>query len=129
MRNIGTYISEKLKINKDDGISYNYHPKDRDELRQLIQKLLKERGWDADLNDIDTSEITDMHHLFYGLNIHNIDISKWNVSNVKDMWMMFYGCVKFDCDLSAWNTTGCKIKAGMFIKCHSLKKIPDWYTE
>ena len=129
MQNIGTYITEKLKLNKDSGSHYNYHPKDRDELRQLIQELLKERGKDADLNDIDTSDITDMHHLFYGLNIHNINISEWDVSNVKDMWMMFYGCVKFDCDLSEWDTTECKIKAGMFMRCHSLKKIPDWYTE
>ena len=52
-------ILERLHINKDIK-SYNYHPKTRDELKELVDQLIKERGNDADLNDIDTSEITDM---------------------------------------------------------------------
>ena len=59
MKQLPTYIIEKLKINKSTNL-YHYHPKDKDELRSLIQELLKERGNDADLNDIDVSNITDM---------------------------------------------------------------------
>ena len=39
MNNLSTYIIEKLKINKDSS-KYHYHPKDKDELRFLIEKLL-----------------------------------------------------------------------------------------
>ena len=65
MKQINKYISERLHINKDIGNhSYNYHPKTADELQELVDQLIKERGNDADLNDIDTSEITDMSRLF-----------------------------------------------------------------
>ena len=65
MKQLTTYITEKLRINKDSNkIEYHYHPKDRDELESLIKKLLKERGDEADLNDIDVSDITDMNGLF-----------------------------------------------------------------
>ena len=103
MNNLSTYIIEKLHLNKDIKVKeYNYHPKDKYELHSLIKELLEERGNDADLNDIDVSDITDMSELFINLNPHNIDISKWNVSNVKNMSDMFY-------------------------KCKSLKNKPSWY--
>ena len=83
MKNLKDIIVERLHINKDTN-SYNYHPKTRDELKELVDKLIKERGDDADLNDIDTSEITNMDSMFDGSNF-NGDISKWDVSNVKNM--------------------------------------------
>ena len=90
MKQISYYIVERLHINKDTGNRhYNYHPKTRDELEKLVDKLIKERGDNADLNDIDTSEITDMSYMFYKSNF-NGDISNWDVSNVEDMWGMFY---------------------------------------
>ena len=102
MNNLSTYIIEKLKINKDL-IKYHYYPTNKKELRSLIQKLLEERGNDADLNDIDVSDITDMSELFTDLDPHKIDISEWDVSNVKDMRLMFYDCEKFNSDLSRWD--------------------------
>ena len=65
MKNLKDIIVERLHINKDiKSHYYNYHPTSRTELRQLIYKLIKERGNDCDLNDIDTSEITDMSFMF-----------------------------------------------------------------
>ena len=49
MKNLKDIIQERLHINKDID-SYNYHPKTRDELRQLVYKLMEERGDDANLN-------------------------------------------------------------------------------
>ena len=91
MKKINKYIVERLHINKDTGNHhYNYHPKTRDELKELVYKLINERGNKADLNDIDTSEITDMSHIFY-YSKFNGDISEWDVSNVKKngnyVWM------------------------------------------
>ena len=43
---------------------YNYYPGTKAELRLLITDLINERGLNADLNDIDTSMITDMSRLF-----------------------------------------------------------------
>ena len=90
LKNPNFSIVERLRINKDIGNYYNYHPKTKDELKELVNKLIKERGNAADLNDIDTSEITDMSHMFT-YSKFNGDISKWDVSNVKDMLHMFLG--------------------------------------
>ena len=92
MKQLNKYIVERLHINKDTGNhyhNYNYQPKTCKELKGLVNKLIKERGNNADLNDIDTSEITDMHYLFFKSKF-NGDISNWDVSNVKDMNYMFY---------------------------------------
>jgi hypothetical protein len=70
-------------------IFYNYHPESKQELRTLIKQLLKERGENADLNDIDVSKITNMSELFDNLDPHNIDIRYWDVRGVKNMKYMF----------------------------------------
>ena len=116
MKQINKYIVERLHINKDidSHIEYNYHPKTRDELEKLIYKLIKERGNEADLNDIDTSEITDMFRLFCRSNF-NGDISEWNVSNVKKMDYMFYHA-KFNGNISNWDVSNVKDMNSMFCK-------------
>ena len=153
MNSLSTYIIEKLKINKDIKI-YNYHPKDKKELRSLIKELLKERGKDANLNDIDVSDITDMSELFTDLDPYNINISEWDVSNVKNMGSMFYGCKNFNSDISRWNVSNVEDMSYMFDNCKkfnsdlsnwdvsnvkdmrrifngckSLKNKPSWYNE
>ena len=110
MVNLSNYIVEKLKINKDTKQVYHYHPKNYDELENLIKKLLEERGKDADLNDIDVSEVTEMWELFYHLDPHNINISKWDVSNVTAFTRMFLNCKNFNCDLSEWNMSNARSK-------------------
>ena len=126
MKQISYYIVERLHINKDTGNrQYNYHPKTRDELKQLVYKLIKERGNEADLNDIDTSEITDMHYLFFKSKF-NGDISNWDVSNVKDMHMMFYNS-KFTGNISEWDVSNVEDMSMMFDKSPLEKNPPKWY--
>ena len=89
MKSLVQYIleSQKFLINKHSIKQvYNYHPHTKNELQNLIDKLIKERGLEADLNDIDTSAITDMFNVFYKSQF-NGDISKWDVSNVTYMKM------------------------------------------
>ena len=120
MRQIKEYITERLKISSDlTRNNYKYFPKTKDELVQILEELLKERGPNADLNDIDTSKIKDMHSLFsyIDVKIRNIDISQWNVSNVESMSDMFFGCEEFNCDLSQWDVSSCKNMYGMFYFC------------
>ena len=102
MENLSSYISEKLVITKDTKSKY-YHPKTKDELKELVNKLIKERGNDADLNDIDTSKITDMSYMFDNSEF-NGDISEWDVSNVTNMQTMFADS-KFNGDISDWDVS------------------------
>ena len=111
---LNKYIVERLHINKDIK-THNYHPKTNGELQELVDKLIKERGNDADLNDIDTSIIKDMNHLFYNSKF-NGDISEWNVSNVKTMISMFYDS-KFtgeNGDISNWDVSNVEDMMCMF---------------
>lgn len=157
MKHLKDIISEKLIINKNTKINnYKYHPDDKD-LTKLLEKLIKQRGLNADLNDIDTSEITDMSQLFSGFRKFNGDISKWDVSNVKDMSYMFYNSAfngdisdwdvsnvedmtsmfaysEFDCsngDISIWNPRGHVITKNMFTATpkQNWKNIPKWLKD
>ena len=144
-------------ISKHTSKVYNYHPQTKDELKKLINKLIKERGNKANLNDIDTSAITNMSYIFYKSDF-NGDISNWNVSNVKDMSYMFsdseftgkngnisgwdvsnvidmyymFANSKFtgkNGDLSRWDTSNVKYKSCMFVYSPLQNNQPSWYKQ
>ena len=122
MKQINNYISERLHINKDIE-SHTYYPTNSPDLKSIIDKKLwgKDGDYDANLNDIDVSKITDMSGLFYQEFPHNIDISEWDVSNVEDMSNMFWTCNSFDCDLSKWDVRNVKKMRNMFKDCENFK--------
>jgi len=119
MKCISQYITEKLKIKKSQ---YKYHPQTKQELKNLIEELIEERGNEGDFNDIDTSGIRDMSELFRGMNQFNGDISKWDVSNVTDMDRMFSYCEKFNRDISNWKVSKVTNKLCMFFYCEIEEK-------
>ena len=103
MKTLQNYITEKILINKNSKIVYNYHPETKEELRKIIKQKIESEGNECDLNDIDTSNITDMSNLFAHSKF-NGDISKWDVSNVTDMGGMFRFS-KFNGDISNWDVS------------------------
>ena len=139
MKTLQYYISEKILINKNSKIGYIYHPETKDELEDIIKQKIESEGNKCNLNDIDTSNITDMSNLFEGSefngdianwNVSNVtnmnmmfawskfngDISNWDVSNVKNMRGVFY-CSKFNGDISNWDVSNVKSMHGMFDNC------------
>ena len=127
MKNLTTYIIEKLKISKSKKPSYNYFPKTKKELQDILKELIKERGNDGDFNDIDTSKITDMSNLFDGMPKFNGDISKWDVSNVTNMQSMFDYCKIFNKPLNDWDVSKVIDMTYMFCSCESFNQdISDW---
>ena len=124
MKKISTYITEKPKIKKS---SYNYFPKTKEELQDIIDKLIKERGNEGDFNDIDTSKITDMSELFDDMKEFNGNISNWDVSNVILMTYMFYDCESFNQDISNWDVSNVTDMRYMFHECGSFNQnISNW---
>ena len=118
MKEITRFIKEGLKITSKTKVDkYNYDPKTKKELQDLLKQLVEERGNESDFNDINTSKITDMTDLFDNINKFNGNISKWDVSNVKDMMCMFYGCKLFNQDISNWDVSNVKYNSNMFYKC------------
>ena len=87
MKTLQQYLTERLILKKS---SYNYYPETKEELREIIKQRIDQEGPEVNLNDIDTSNITDMSRLFKETNF-NGDISKWNVSNVTNTAVCFVG--------------------------------------
>ena len=132
MKSLAQYIleSQNFLVNKHTSKVYNYHPQTSNELKRLIDKLIKERGNEANLNDIDTSAITDMSYMFYH-STFNGDISNWDVSNVEDMCMMF-AYSKFTCkngDISSWDVSNVENMKFMFNGCSLQNNLPSWYKQ
>ena len=123
------FSTDNIASQISDELSYNYHPKTKDELRNIIEDKLAENK-NADLNDIDVSRITNMSDLFTGLDPHNINIKYWNVSNVKDMSSMFFICKNFNCDLSNWDVSNVENMNSMFYGCKNFtgEGLENWKT-
>ena len=125
MKNLNQFITEKIKLSSGrfahKQTEKTFFPKTREELKELIKKLIEERGNEADLNDIDTSKITNMSDLFVFNEFFNGDISQWNVSNVTDMTRMFYECKNFNCDLSDWDVRKVENMTYMFVNCKNFE--------
>lgn len=102
-----------------DTLPHLYEPKNFDDLIKCIKEIVKVHKNDKiiDLNDIDTSLITDMSCLFTAFNKYNFDVSEWDVSKVKDMAYMFQDCKNFNCDLSNWDVSNVEDMTGMFYGC------------
>jgi len=129
MYNLSQYIVEKLKLNKDIKKEYNYFPKDKKELMDILYDKFHKEGKDADLSDIDTSNITEVVELFLkasrefnALGFENIDLSHWDMSNVKDSSYMFSGCTKLKSigDVSSWDMSNVTTMEQMFYHCRNL---------
>ena len=124
MKTLQNYITEKILINKNSKIAYNYHPKTKDELKDIIKQKIESEGNKCDLNDIDTSSITDMSHLFKDSDF-NGDISKWDVSNVTNMISMFMSS-KFNNDISNWDVSNVESMISMFAGSNFNGDISNW---
>ena len=120
MKTLKNYITEKILINKNSKIVYNYHPKTRDELKDIIKQKIESEGNECNLNDIDTSNITDMSNLF-AYSEFNGDISKWDVSHVKNMNYMFMRS-NFNSDISNWDVSNVTNSVNIFYACHIEEK-------
>ena len=134
-------------MDKNTRSSYNYYPKTKEELREILQIRLK-KDKNADLTDINVSNITDMgllkrtdiihaspfkamFGLFEDLDPHNINISNWDVSNVVNMQNMFCSCHNFNSNLKEWDINSLQNASGMFQNCESFvgEGLENWNTQ
>ena len=79
-----------------------YKPKNINDLKKLLERMIEVRGNEGDFNDIDTSDIESMESLFQFNETFNGDITGWNVSSVRDMNGMFYGASSFNQPIGNW---------------------------
>ncbi len=96
---------------------------DNDTLRAIVYYIcgINPR---ADLNWIDTGDVTDMSLLFHQTNF-NGNISEWDVSNVRTMLEMFEQS-PFNGDISKWDVSKVKNMSYMFAHSNFNKPIGNW---
>ena len=124
MKTLQQFITEKILINKNSKIAYNYYPKTKDELEDIIKQKIESEGNECNLNDIYTGNITNMSSLFEDSDF-NGDISNWNVSNVTNMEYMFFDS-KFKGDISKWDVSNVTNMASMFYESRFNSDISNW---
>lgn len=135
MKTFEQYIRESVdfrlggKTSKGYSLNYKYFPTDKDELSSLMEKLRKERGEDADFNDIDISKVTDISWIFCREYFFSGDISQWDTSNVVKMHFMFCRAEAFNRDISMWDTSKVSRMDGMFYDAKKFNQdISGWNT-
>ena len=150
MKHINQFITEyiiKKKLDKPiDSSGYKYHPKNKDELIDIISYRISKTE-EKNFNDIDTSKITDMSYLFAMSNLKNackmsplkindilseIDINDWDVSNVENMEHMFdnSAVTSLNFDFSNWDVSKVTNMDKMFYYCAAFngKGLDKWNT-
>ena len=115
-----------IKIGKNIGKFSNYscQPRTKKELQDIIKSRVSNEGPKCNLNDIDTSLMTDMSSMF-AYSLFNGDISKWDMSKVKDMFCMFYHA-DFNGDISKWDVSSAKSMRSMFEGSKFNQDISNW---
>lgn len=96
-------------------------------IKQIVMDGINNYGPNADLNYIDTSEVTNMRCVFSDIKNFNGDISRWDVSNVRDMSFIF-SCSIFNGDISRWDVSNVKTMQGMFYNSMFNGDISEWDT-
>ena len=136
MKSLTTYITEKMTYTKNTASKskseYKYFPKTKEELKDIINKLVDEQSMEdiINLNSIDTSKITDMSNLFEKFEgLIKIDLSDWDVSNVETMEDMFKGCVNLEkiIGIENWDVSNVTNMLQMFYDCELFNQdISKW---
>lgn len=111
-----------LKVSK-----LTYKVKDSLELSDIVEYFRRKTyTLKANLNWIDTSNVTNMSYLFANCDF-NGNISEWDTSNVTTMASMFYNDHKFNCNISKWNVSNVRSMYNMFYRAYEFNQdISDW---
>ena len=81
----------------------------------------------GDINNWDTSEVTDMSKLFDNAREFNSPIGNWDVSNVEDMSEMFSGAESFNQPIGDWDVSNVTDMSDMFSYAESFNQpIGEW---
>lgn len=138
MKNLNTYINEKLKIKKNSNNNKVIHHLYGllHEINLRLDKCKHDRIINLDLSDIDVSNIEEMGNLFAASNrnrdalkydvlrkIKTIDVSNWDVSNCTDLYAAFYGLVNLEeiIGIEDWDISNVKNMWATFAYCPKLK--------
>jgi surface protein len=68
-----------------------------------MQNMFIQNPFNQDISSWNTSKVTNMSGMFFGLTSFNQDIGSWDTSSVTNMSSMLYNADAFDQDISNWD--------------------------
>lgn len=74
------------------------------------------------INQWDTSEITNMSQTFKGCTSFNQNLNTFQTVNVTTMSDMFYGCTSFNGSVAGFNTANVTLMLGVFFNCSAFNQ-------
>ena len=92
----------------------NINQWDTSSVTNMSKMFSSAQNFNGDLSGWDTSAVTNMNQMFYGATKFNSDISKWNTGKVTDMGYMFNNATAFNQDISNWNVASVNAFYSMF---------------
>ena len=113
-------VNEKAR--KQSQAEYKYHPKNNQELTDLVAHE------SVKLSEIDISEVSDFSYLFECSNRKDFSgIEDWDVSHVTNMSCMFSHCFNFNADISEWDVSSVTDMSAMFENAISFNQpLENW---
>lgn len=86
-------------------------------------------AFNGNIGQWDTSKVTDFSHMFENAQAFNADIGDWNTSRATNMAAMFKSAIVFDKDITRWDTSSVSNMDLMFYFALSFNKaIGTWNT-
>lgn len=83
----------------------------------------------AAIQNLDTSNLTDMSNMFRGCDVFNTNLSAWDTSNVTDMSYMFYRSDIFNQNIGGWDVSNVTNMEAMFYQAYDFNgNISSWST-
>jgi hypothetical protein len=130
MKTLQQHINERLILNKDRVRKYEYFPKNRIELYNIIAERdyinFYEHNNDniLNLNDIDTSKINEFTYIFEDFKSTKININNWDFSSAKDLNGLFWarGDIE-EIYIDEVDVSNVECFYGMFYHCRKLKTL------
>ena len=95
-----------------------------DNIAKIVELEIIRLGYNADLNHLDVSNVTNMKNLFKNTKF-NGDISRWDVSKVTMMFGMFESS-KFSSDISGWDVSNVTDMGAMLFNSKFNGGISKW---
>ena len=99
-------------------IKESFKPSTKEELQQAVDEWCNNNNIAinkyGNINEWNTSLITNMDNLFYEKDKFNDPIGNWDVSNVTTMKDMFFKAVKFNQSLDSWDVRNVRSMQSMF---------------
>ena len=80
------------------------------------------------ISNWDTQNVTNMSTMFFSADIFNQDITDWNTSKVTNMSYMFAGALAFNQNIGKWNTSNVTDMSHMFKTSGLNQSLNNWDT-